>query len=240
MANDSEDTTSFFDLRDARSVINLLPDTVKKAALMVPVKYYKMTTEQLRNVVEPSQLTDQIRISFWNKYEDCQDTMRRAVAIGEVYKQLCSREFFYKVFLTEPKNVAWMLRMPHDYNMAMQQVLELGMQQMRDIMLLKHVKDGKADSRLIAEKVKIFSLIDNRVKGAVTQRMVVDQRNVNMNVELREAPKTVEEVDEELLRLSKKIKEIEVSKNGDYFKEAGRGEIIDVGTEPKRLAKAKA
>jgi len=124
-----------------------------------------------------------------------------------VYKELCTKEYFYTVFIKDPLKIAWMLRMRKSYHFAMEELLDIGLSQFREIMLIPNKVGGKVDTRLVAEKVKIFAIVENRVKGAVAQK--IEQKNLNVNVNTKQQDKSVQDVEKELKALNKEIKQIE-------------------------------
>ncbi len=87
---------------------------------------------------------------------------------------VCSKQFFYEGFLSNPGRVAWLLTPPASFNSLANEALNFGIEQMRDILELDHftIKKGKPviDYKLIALKMRAIALLDLRVKGAPTQK----------------------------------------------------------------------
>ena len=80
--------------------------------------------------------------------------------------------------------------------------------QMRDVLNMdNYVKDknGKKvpNVRLVAEKIKLFALLDNRVKGAVVQKVQIDQKsqNLHLHASAPEKTKSVGEVEDEIKKI---------------------------------------
>lgn len=207
-----------FDKKNPRSVYNIVTPAIRDAIDKLPSKYMKASEKQLTNWCEPGHIENQIRICFWNEYEYAQDNMCRMRA-PFIYQLACSKDHFYNVILESSTKVAWMLHPPQDYMLSMEELLMLSVTEMRDILTLpnRHTKPGKnhyagePNTKIIDSKIKIFALLDNRVKGAVKQKLEIEQRSMSINVNAEAPPQTVGQVEKELKSLDNQIKKLESS-----------------------------
>jgi len=202
----------FWEEQNPRCVVNLLRNSPKlrQAALDLPPNYLGMSDRELKAFVEPGEIDQSLRLAFWDEYtlaidNDC--LMRPA----NIYSGVCSKEYFHRFIIADPKRLAYLFRPPKDYRLKMRALLDVGIERFEEILNLpitetKYTKNGRAyevvNTKLIGEIVKIVALLDNRVKGAVAQKLVVDQTSKNLHVHSKyEPPKTMKEIEAELKRV---------------------------------------
>jgi len=211
-----------FDKVEPRSVYNLVPAAVQEAIENVNPEYYKWSEKALEKHAQLDVRDYRLRLAFWNEYYETQDKHKKGMAMGRMIMGVCTNAYWYEEILPNPLKLAWILYPPANYAKAMEEILDLSMRQMRNIMTLNHNRKSGFDIPLIKEKIKIFALIDNRVRGSVLQRVRVDQQAVHAHMHQtsgvqtrsQEAPKSIEELNNEILKLSDNatpmgIKEIE-------------------------------
>ena len=76
----------------------------------------------------------------------------------------------------------WIFCPPISYQVAMRNILHKGTERLMEIMSLPIIDDqGKPDSRVIVNILRAFQLVDIRVKGAVTQKLQIQQQTHNIN-----------------------------------------------------------
>lgn len=156
----------------------------------------------LRKDEETPNTTDhRLRLKFWMEYDRTMGLGRNEIDLNNVYAGVCSRALFHDHYLKRPNRVAWMLCPPASYKFKTEEGLEFALEQLREILELCHTTGkGQHDHKLMALKVKIFELLDLRVKGAVMQKSV----NMNFTKEVRETAQSLT-IDE----LEKQLKELE-------------------------------
>lgn len=196
----------FWDDEDPRCVVNLLSEKLKERALEIPPHYLSFSDEQLEKAVEPTLIHENLRLAFWDEYFLAQDHKRK-IRIESIYPRVCSRDYFYRVFVADDLKLAYMLRPPVEYQLKMRSLLELGHRQIEEVlkMPLRNSK-GQPDTRLIAEVVKIVALLDNRVRGAVTQKLQIEQKTQVHTHNTYEVPKSVTEIQNELSKIDREMK----------------------------------
>ena len=99
----------------------------------------------------------------------------------------------------------------------MRHLLHRGTDRLYEIMELPFVDaDGRTNTAAIAQFLKVFQMIDLRVKGAVTQRVQIEQKSLNVNTTVMSddnAGRLLESLDmSELETLEKKLNRIERNK----------------------------
>lgn len=198
----------FWDEDSPRCVVNLLSAKLKERALEVPNHLLAMTDDQLEKAVEPTMIHENLRLAFWDEYFVASDNNLK-MRVESIYPRVCSREYFYKSFVHDDLNLAYMMRPPVEYTLKMRSLLELGHRQMEKVMRMPLVDaKGRPDSRLIAEVVKIVALLDNRIKGAVTQKLQVETKSQVHNHNTYETPKKLGDIQDEMARIEREIKQL--------------------------------
>ncbi len=206
------------------SFVHRLPPTIKKAVLEIPAYLLLMSEDELERRLDPDELTSQMRIAFWDQYEVMQLTNKKTIHIEAVHANICSKEFFYRFFLKDHKKMAWMLKPPPNYDIRAKSLLDLGYRQMAKVlrMPLQDAK-GKVDHTIIEKMLKITMMLDQRVKGAVIQKMQVHQKTENVHHHTREAipsgglpaQSELEKIERELLELRGAPKLVTVSESDE-------------------------
>jgi hypothetical protein len=230
----------FYEKDNPRCVVNLLPEIPKRVALDIPPDMLAQTPQQLRRKLNPNDMDEQLRLAFWDEYFLAMDNSRM-IRMDAVYGRVCSREHFYKNIVGNADRFLWILQPPEEYMLKMRGLLEIGLNRFAEILQLPIVNDrGAADTKLIGQVVQIVSLLDNRIKGAVPQKLYVEGKSYNMNVNY-EAPKSYEEINQEIKNIEQEILELQGSEvtgamfQGEYDRAGEAQEAVTIETEAIRI-----
>jgi hypothetical protein len=182
------------DKSNPTSLINLSPSSLASRIGAIPDELFEARPDELAEKFrkerrdkngkliynKETEIEEKLRISFWREYD-------RAAGRGHpmnmerICSGVCHIQQFQKV-ITNSYRLAYICTPPDDYVTTMQELLTIGLDQLRDIILLPHVDDkGAPITRMCDVKMKIIDNVLTRVKGAVTQR--VETKNLNLNVE---------------------------------------------------------
>ena len=195
------------DKDNPRSVINLVPLSVSKSIECIPDEVFALGEAELKKMAKPTEAEEKLRYSFWREYDLAQIGHRRMM-ISNVVSGVCHNSYFFRYVVTNSFKMAYILTPPPDYEVTIQEMLALGLSQLRDILTQPHVKkNGEVDSKLADVKYRIVEGLQLRVKGAVPHR--VESKNLNVNVEqqspaipqVHEMEISVEAIEQELQRL---------------------------------------
>ncbi len=185
LADDTEiKAIDLWNKADDRSLINIVPPALESAFLAAananPELFagderdlYKKLRDSART---PSPTDNRLRLAFWMEYDRAQANFKN-IRIDNVFGGICTRSYFYGAYLNNPHKVAWLLMPPTSYVVKMEETLDFGLDQLRDIL---EMECGPRDVKLMELKAKIVAMVDQRVRGAVTQR--IENRNMNLNV----------------------------------------------------------
>lgn len=208
-APDQGQDLTISDEQPETSYIHMVPEVVKNAIIVAAQTrpgLFKHTDERnLRRDLKPSEMADKIRIAFWYEYHRCLDAGREKLLMLRVYGGVMAREDFYSKFLRDPENVMWMICPPTDYMVSMRRSLNRALQGLHDII---EMGCEAAENKTITDKqtasfLKAFELIDNRVRGAVIQRIEQRSQNVHLHTSAETLPAS-DELKKELEALREK------------------------------------
>lgn len=238
---------SIFDEENPLSVINLVPPMMQEAIRKIPdqVTYLTHATEaQIRKEVKPTERDERLRLAFWDEYNYA-SSVGTQMRINHIIKGCVAVEHFYEIYLKTPKKLAWIITPPKFYSQGMKYILHLGLDRLTEIMQASVVdENGKLDVRAASVILKTFQLVDLRVKGAIMQKVQIDQRTLNMNAEVHAeqlhqmqirqlqamSPADLDELEKKAIEAEKVARRFERS-----MPEEDRKAVYDIMTENKEL-----
>ncbi len=174
---------------DPRSVINLVPPNVQSALLVASKSHAELFEMDERTLYQhlrglsmlPGPTDNRLRIGFWNEFERVQHFNLKKMHMPSVYAGVCTQQYFDRFYLGSPTKVAWLLCPPASYVTIATEALSFGLEQLREILSVSPVlPNGRIDVKLGELQAKIVTMLDQRLKGAVTQR--IEQKNMNLNI----------------------------------------------------------
>jgi hypothetical protein len=206
-----------WDRMEPTSVINKVEPHVAGALLSVSQEkpelfgmgeqelYKYLSGEQAR----PSATENRLRLQFWLEYDRAQ-TDGNNMRTSAIHAGVCSKQYFHAVILKKAEKVAWMMTPPVHYTVKIEEGLDFGIDRMRDILELDpkgfSLKPGE-QLKLMELQAKITWMLEQRVKGAVAQR--IEQRNMNLNVNTTDKQVAAAMAGASMDELSKRIKDLE-------------------------------
>lgn len=216
LASDENDIV-LVDFDNPRAVVNLVPDKIRTTMLSCIQdypQYFGPAETELRVLLKPDDTTARIRIAFWQEYHRAQGAGGK-MWMTRIYAGVTSRETFYQIF-ARPQNVAWILTPPTKYMLALEELLDRGMANLAKIMTIKiEDENGEVLSKNAAIFLKAFEQINERVHGAVIQK--IEQKNLNLSAKVEkvlESPEAIREELEALRSQTKMITSTEVEVDG--------------------------
>lgn len=204
-----------FSRDDQDSIINRVPPQLQKAFLEAARARPDLMGKDERWVyrqlsgkgMRPTPTDNRLRIKFWLEYDRAL-TSQDKFSVPNVVSGVCFSTFFYNRYLLNPDKVAWLLCPPADYVAKLTEILDFGLEQMRDILELPNTDSkGRPQTALMALKAKIVAMAHERIKGAVVQR--VEQKQVNLNVETKDTQVANALLHGSMADIDKRLKELE-------------------------------
>jgi hypothetical protein len=190
------------DLMDAThpsSLVNKLPSFISNSIRVIPDSILSLDEELLKKEGRCDIVESRLRQSFWLEYDRA--CMRGGkMNVSAIYSGVCSRKHFHSI-LSNTFKVAYVIRPPINYKVALHELLTIGIEQMRQILITPHIdEDGKFNSSHANQKLKIMETVFERALGAVVQR--VEQKNLNVSVESdgEDVEAQIREVQEKILK----------------------------------------
>lgn len=171
---------TIFDRTNPRSLINIVWVEFREAMFTVEVnqpELLEMTERKLEKLVEPDPTDCRLRLRFWDEYARAQDRGKR-LFLEEICRGVCSTDYFDKHISKNLQKIAWIILPPANYVTTMEELLYKGLDRIREVLdlPLKDQATGRVDTKLIGEMVKIVQMLDQRVKGAIIQKVAIQQR----------------------------------------------------------------
>lgn len=218
-----------------RSVVNISPksivDAVARAMAEIP-EYFELDERRLYNKLRadactPNPTDNRLRIKFWQEYESAQEAGRRII-LGNVVAGVCTQAVLNH-YLKNPRKVAWLLTPPASYVTVAEEALTFGLERMRDILEMDPMgPDGKLNTKLMELQAKIVTMLDNRLKGGVVQR--VEQKTVGLNISTSSKEVAAMAMEMSMDEIEKRIKTLEAQERR-ALNLPHPGKVIDVESE---------
>lgn len=203
---------SYKDKSDPKSMINIAPMCMSRPIETCPDDIFDMSEAELEHQLMRDKYARElslVRTSFWLEYERA-TRAGLTMDVSNIVAGICDRRVFIGSIIANSFRVAYILKPHAEYKLQVEEMLQIGLRQMREILLLPNVDaKGRADAKLASVKQKIFDTVLDRAVGAVPK--LVNQRNLNMNVDAAkdaqviEVPK-LEDLDAELMELASQLK----------------------------------
>lgn len=212
---------------ERRSLINLLPNNMQEqifSAHKAHPELFGLDEDSLAKAIAgergPGPLTNALRMKFWYEYDEAQAEHRK-MRVKNIYSGVCEVSAFLKA-MADPEKVAWVLTRPAAYDLAMQEMHQFSLAKMRKILETPLIQHGKYNSNVAKDQIKVFELLDLRIKGSVIQKTM----NLHASVTPVKGAGATDSTNKE--ELERRIRELECAA------EQQQGKIIDtviVGAE---------
>lgn len=205
--SDREIDIDIFNTDHPRSVFNLLPTHMQEAVKKIPKEFFEMSEHELELRLKPDPVTCRIRIAFWLEYDHAQANMR-PMRMPNVYSGACHKVYFSQVICKDDERLAWILCPPADYMLAMRELLQLGVKQLRKIVNGNIVdEDGNIDTKAGELLVKVMQLADLKVHGSEIIRHKMETKAVHVHTHIPAPAPNQEPEGETIADIDKKIRE---------------------------------
>jgi hypothetical protein len=174
-----------------RSLFNMVPKRIQEVMLQLRDEYPEwvgMGENEARKALKPNDTEDALRLSFWIEYNRVQDTGTKFV-MTNVYGPVCSLATFYENYVKRPKTIAWLIIPPQEYMRSLESYLNEGKETLGKILRMDVFDSkGKIDPRRAKIFLAAFQMVENRVMGAVTQRIEQKTRSLHLHKEIASSP----------------------------------------------------
>lgn len=159
--------------------IYLVGSRIQASMLRVAGLDSTMDEKQLSKYCDPSDKVKAIRINFWNEYYTAIKEQRNMV-MDRIYSGVCTHVTFYGPILRFDKPCMWIFRPMGNYDLVMEEQLHKGLKRIEEILDLPLHQNGKISTATATLILRTVQMVENRVKGAVTQKH--EHKNLNVTI----------------------------------------------------------
>ena len=136
----------------------------------------------VRRYCTPNERDDRVRLSFWDEY-NASTSIGKRMSLASIITGCVSWESWVTTYEPNDKRMLWIFTPPASYVHLMRQILHRGTERLLEIMNLPMINDeGKVDAKVANLVLRAWQLADMRVKGAVTQKVQIEQKSMNLNL----------------------------------------------------------
>ena len=200
------------DRTDPNSIISKIQGATKieeaLARVFVSKEYSELRSEREFKVAFGSdknfKTLKHIRFAFWNEYNYSVDNNKK-MSINRLIGGVCRSTDFYN-YIKDDLYLTFILTAPTSIQLVQQELIQIGYEQMEEILNIPTIDDdGRVNTNLIKEKVKILENLENRRWGGVVHRAQIHNKT-DVTTEQKES--TNESVDKQLLL--ERVKKLEL------------------------------
>mgnify|MGYP000417392085 CR=1 FL=1 len=191
-------------------LVNLLPKFVGEAVRALTPEICSLSEYEHRKNFKIAEVDELLRIAFWDEYfQTCDDRAtggeQQNMRMDAIYPRICSKETFYSYVIKTPERLAYMIKPPRGYMLSNRNLLEKGYQKFQEILELP-LKDenGKINTGLVGQLIKMVILLENRVRGSVAHQLNINSQSLVANVNY-EAPMHNRNIDAEIHKADMEI-----------------------------------
>lgn len=176
---------SLYDNDNPDSLINKLPSRLVPIFERVRFKLPKTLLSDERTVrkyVTPDDRDDRVRLAFWDEYNASTAAGKR-MSLQSIISGTCSWESWITAYEPHDKRMCWVFTPPTSYVSQMRHILHRGTERLLEIINLPMVDEaGKVDIKVANLVLRAWQLADMRVKGGVMQKVQIEQKSMNYNL----------------------------------------------------------
>lgn len=199
------------DTSKSGSVINMVPELLRKRIQAVPTEFWEMAEDELVRFTKSGKFTEmdsKLRITFWAEYNRAFDS-GQMMRVGGIIAGVCTSHTFYSRVTIDPARLAYIMTPPLNYKVELEDTLNVLIKKLRQIADLPVLDDeGSPNYKNIELILKTFPHVDNRVKGGVVQR--VESKSVTMQLPAGQEPTgSVSDIDKRLAELEQRSAELQ-------------------------------
>lgn len=191
--DDLDEDFGLFDVDNPRSLINLVPDEIRKAMLELPKDLVYADEAEIREKAQPTEALNHLRLNFWTEYNNVQ-ARRLPKMRWRALIQCVSRDYVIRVVCMKQPYLAWLITPPADYATMQADILYGGLERMREVMRMelyvvtretKTDKEGnqtvtetrKPNIPAMAELRKTVEFLANRVQGTLVHKIALKSQS---------------------------------------------------------------
>ncbi len=174
--------------------------------------------------MSPVETDNCLRVKFWHEYERAHQDGTKMV-MSAVYSTICPSEYFYNVYLGRPEKLAWILTPPMEYETRLKALILLSTSQLNEILELPNRDEkGRVNVKILELKAKIHFQLEQRIHGAVVQRL--EQKTQTLNIHTTDKAVAKMAAANTMEDIQRRMKELEARERRMLQDTGQRGEVI--------------
>lgn len=199
----------FKDLENPRSIINLVPPTLKKTLSAIPDEWLGRDEGDFLEHVQPkvTPVLRRLRQKFWEEYNHVQEKNLPQITVGQVVRGICSSEHFFREIAHNPKSLAYILIPTCAQKVAYNDGIHLSLSSAIKWLENPPVEeDGKPGYKTMETILKYLQFFHTALHGSAVQR--IEQKNLNLNIDTsKQSELSLDDVKKRLQELEQKSPE---------------------------------
>lgn len=224
---DVPDVSDPWNRMDERSLINLLTPALQAAAIQAQQarpELFGLSEKDLDKALRwedknPCGTDNALRMRFWQEYGEAQATGRK-MRVHVIPAGICNPDYFFSKVMKKPEKMAWILNQPASYETSTEEMHLFALAKMRKMLEEEVAPHGKFNAKVAEAQIKIFQILDTRVRGAVVQKTL----NVHSTVPAKGSAQRGQSLIEKKQEIEQRLAELErLSQESD----ASRGQVVD-------------
>ncbi len=187
------------------AALSVLSDKLRQRHAEVPQELLEMSDEELEKQFSFTKTDRIIRICLWKEIARAQELNLPKINIVRMLRGICSEPTFFKHLKNDFK-VAYYLRPPQTYESQVGELIDIGVKKLREAFDAKLVySNGHLDARAAKTLLDILAYFEDRTKGAIEQKIKMDAKMQNSNMNVTVNFKSMTEVDKKLDELRARL-----------------------------------
>lgn len=163
-------------------LVTILTGKFRQVVENVPPEFASYSEEELIKASRPNEIDWQLRLNLWKKVKEAR-LQKRNLTATEVYDGILSKQKFHETFMCNPARVAFVTRpvIPH-------QELYESLNRRAISKLLEMVNNMPIEPKYVSQILRIAEAAGNRAYGPVIQKMQIQSRNLNVEMDAKQLP----------------------------------------------------
>lgn len=181
-----EALNSLYDAENPDSLINRIPPRLVPVFERVRTKLPRtlLADERaIRRYVSPDERDERVRLAFWDEF-NASTAAGKKMSLQSFISGACSWESWVTAYEPNDKRMCWIFTPPTSYAAQMRHILHRGTERLLEVMNLPMIDEetGKVDVKVANLILRAWQLADMRVKGGVMQKLQIEQKSMNLNL----------------------------------------------------------
>lgn len=164
-------------------LVTFLNGKFRQAVENIPPELHQLTEEELIQKCRPNETDWQLRLNLWRKVKEARLLKQTSLTTTEIYDGIIARKNFHEFVMPNPLRVAFIARpvIPHEqmYETLNRRAISK---------LLEMVNSMPIEPKYVQQILRIAEAAGNRAYGPVIQKMQIQSKNVNVELDAKQLP----------------------------------------------------